>query len=151
MEENKEIDYKNYHYEILTKFSQMETLINYYICTYFFKEKEQKINFTNLVTHSISSKNILTIFENILNLEGKELPYSKNEINKISKMRNNFAHSYFVPTNNSNLKKEINITKINHNGNSNDGFSFRIQINEIIECIKILDEVIFNVNEMNTY
>ena len=151
MEENKEIEYKKYHYEVLTKSSQLETLINYYICTYFFKENEQKINFTNLVTHSISSSNIFKIFENILKSEKKEIPYSENKMRKVVKMRNNFAHSYFVPTNNSNLKKEINITKIHSNGNSNDGFSFGIQINEIIECIKILDEVIFNVNEMNTY
>jgi hypothetical protein len=151
MKENKEIDYKNYHYEILTKFSQMESLINFYICTYFFTEREEKINFTNIVTYNISTKNLIKIFEKILKINEKEKPYTNGELDKISNMRNNFAHSYFVPSNNYNESENITITKINSNGNLENGYSCDIDLREIKECIEILDRVILKLNEINNY
>ena len=141
--------YRNAHYEFLTRFSYLEMLIIHCITSFKFDDKVEGMRYAanNYVNYKKSK--ILIDFKEVLNK--KNIPFSQNlaEFHKLNNLRNDFAHSYFVPKN-PKMKNGFCFTKIYSKSKMSvaDGFTKNISDEEYQNKYSNLEKLIKEVFEI---
>lgn len=140
--------FKEDHYEYLTTFAYVETLMSYIISSYFCENNDEKMEFTTTLLMGLSRPRLFQEF--LLVLEKMQIQKDEifSEFVNLNNLRNDFAHSYFVPKKH-NLIKGFEITKI-HSSKSynNQGFVKIIQDNEYnykINQLNNMKEKLYNI------
>lgn len=143
--------HKNIFHTFLTHFAFLDTMITSNISSYFHKEQEKKIEFTDLVLCDMNSQKQFDIFLKILkkqSMKDEKISSLKKKYAGVRKMRNLLAHSYLVEENNLKFnQKFLKLTRLtNSNGN---GYTENLQINEYETQLKLLEELNEELHNMN--
>ncbi len=99
--------HKEMFYNFLTEFAHLDTRIAYCVASHFANNQEKRIEITDLIISELNSQKQFDIFLRILRRKGiNEIKVCCIEklYSGVRKLRNLLAHSYLVPTNNTNLK-----------------------------------------------
>lgn len=141
--------YRNAHYEFLTRFSYLEMLMIHCITSFKFDDKVKGMRYA--ANNYINCKKIIILndFKEVLNK--KKIPFSQNlaEFHKLNNLRNDFAHSYFVPKN-PKMKNGFCFTKIYSKSKMSvaDGFTKNISDEEYQNKYSTLEKLIIEVFEI---
>lgn len=140
--------FKEAHYEYLTTFAYVETLMSYIISSYFCENNYEKMEFTTTLLMGLSRPRLFQEF--LLVMEKMQIQEDEifSEFVNLNNLRNDFAHSYYVPKKH-NLKRGFEITKIySSKSYNNQGFVKIIQDDEYnnkINQLNIMKEKLYNI------
>lgn len=122
--------HKEIFYEFLTLFAYLDNMVSFCIASYFKKDRDEKVEITDILISEFNSQKQFDIFLRILRLikvPATTISEIEKEYGRARKMRNLLAHSYFVPINNTKFNgKSITLTRLcNSKGSAKGGKGYQ--------------------------
>ncbi len=142
--------HKEIFYDFLTKFAYLDTLIAFCIASHFKKDRDEKIEITDLLIAENNSQKQFDIFIRILRLKKStetEIATIEQLYRSTRKLRNLLAHSYLVTENN--LKYNGKLIKLTRLSNSKgNGYTEDLQINDYLIKKEQLNNLVEHIYKM---